>query len=60
MIRLEGHLGHFILLLCNAENWAHPIAYIQVELGLVLKDELLARQPNQANAKVLSQEGVTV
>ncbi|MBE9126631.1 MULTISPECIES: Coq4 family protein [unclassified Coleofasciculus] len=42
------------------ENWARAIADIRSELGLVLKDEQLEKQPNKATAKVLSEEGVAV
>ncbi|MGB5961173.1 MAG: Coq4 family protein [Coleofasciculaceae cyanobacterium] len=42
------------------ENWVRAIADIRAELGLILEDEQLERQPNQARAKVLSQEGIAV
>ncbi|WP_414565778.1 MULTISPECIES: Coq4 family protein [unclassified Anabaena] len=40
------------------ENWGRAIADIRAELGLILADEQLERQSNQAIAKVLSKEGV--
>ncbi|MEM8781040.1 MAG: Coq4 family protein [Cyanobacteria bacterium P01_G01_bin.49] len=53
-----GQQASCLLVYRFEENWERPIADIRAELGLVLADEQLDREPDRAIAKVLSQESV--